>query len=165
MRLSQFQISSAFAFEVIFCYSCFFMQEILLIYQIVWISVTEVINVKELVFIWLIRNIVCWYNMHTSQNCMQMEKLTSFKQTRIFDVIFRSVLYLNHFISCTACWVLSLRSLSSLTRASLCRSSLFLLSWRNKFIMKRISRSWSDSQLFSRVETSVASFDLFWIRT
>jgi len=51
MRLSQFQISSAFAFEVVFCYSCLFMQEILLIYWIVWISVAEVVNVEELIFV------------------------------------------------------------------------------------------------------------------
>ena len=39
------------------------MQEIFLVYQIVWISVAEVVNVEELVFVWLARNIICWYNM------------------------------------------------------------------------------------------------------
>jgi len=29
---------------------------------------------------------------------MQMKKSTNFEKTRIFDVIFRSMLYLNHFM-------------------------------------------------------------------
>ena len=36
--------------------------------------------------------------MHTFQNCMQMKKSTNFEKTRIFDIIFKSVLYLNHFM-------------------------------------------------------------------